>query len=83
MTITQTLDVPANRRITLEIPPQIPVGKVQVLVTSIEESENTEVSLMSLRGSCKGLDTLDAYFTRKRADKALEDRIDGRKVRKS
>jgi len=26
MTITQTVDIPANRRITLEVPPQIPTG---------------------------------------------------------
>ena len=33
MTITQTIEVPANRRITLEIPPQIPVGKVKLTFT--------------------------------------------------
>ena len=31
------------------------------------------VPLLALRGSCKGIDTLDAYFERKRADKVLED----------
>ena len=30
MTITQTVEVRANRRITLEIPPQIPEGKARV-----------------------------------------------------
>ncbi|MCL2043275.1 MAG: hypothetical protein FWG89_03955 [Treponema sp.] len=30
MTITQTVDVPANRRITLEVPREIPEGKAQV-----------------------------------------------------
>jgi hypothetical protein len=34
---------------------------------------NPAVSLLDLRGSCKGIDTMDAYFERKRADKALED----------
>jgi hypothetical protein len=28
MTIEQTIEVPASRRITLEVPPQIPAGKV-------------------------------------------------------
>jgi hypothetical protein len=28
MTIEQTIEVPVSRRITLDIPPQIPVGKV-------------------------------------------------------
>ena len=27
MTITQTIEIPADRRITLEVPPQIPVGE--------------------------------------------------------
>ena len=83
MTIEQTIEVPANRRVTLEIPSQIPVGKAQVVVTSMEEPTKTGISFMSLRGSCKGLDTLDAYFARKRADKALEDRKDDRKSGKS
>ena len=79
MTIEQTIEVPASRRITLEIPPQIPVGRVQVFVTPVEELPKTSISLLSLRGSCKGFDTIDAYFVRKRADKVLEDRKDGRK----
>ncbi|MDR1933779.1 MAG: hypothetical protein LBQ57_13265, partial [Spirochaetales bacterium] len=32
--------------------------------------------LRSLRGISKGMDTMDAYFERKRTDKALEDSID-------
>ena len=28
MTITQTIEIPADRRIILEVPPQIPAGKV-------------------------------------------------------
>ena len=71
MTITQTVEVPADRRIIFEVPPQIPIGKVQVFVTPVEELLKTEISLSSLRGSCKGLDTLDAYFARKRADIAV------------
>jgi hypothetical protein len=34
------------------------------------------VPLLDLRGSCKGIDTMDAYFERKCADKALEDKAD-------
>ena len=74
MTIEQTIEVPASHRITFEIPPEIPAGKARILVTPIEEPSKTEVSLLSLRGSCKGFDTMDAYFARKRADKALENR---------
>ena len=28
MTITQTVEIPASRRITLEVPPQVPIGRV-------------------------------------------------------
>ena len=30
MTITQTVEIPADRRVILEIPPQIPEGKARV-----------------------------------------------------
>jgi hypothetical protein len=30
MTITQTIEIPADRRITLEVPPQIPIGRASV-----------------------------------------------------
>ena len=30
MTLIQTVDIPADRRITLEVPPEIPTGKAQV-----------------------------------------------------
>ena len=30
MTITQTVDIPADRRITLEVPREVPEGKAQV-----------------------------------------------------
>jgi len=77
MTIEQTIEVPSNRRIILDVPPQIPIGKVQILVTPVEDSPKTGASLLSLRGSCKGLDTMEAYFARKKTDKALEDRKNG------
>jgi len=30
MTITQTVEIPANRRITLEVPREVPIGKANV-----------------------------------------------------
>ena len=38
MTITQTIDVPADRRITLEVPPQIPAGPVILTFTPAADS---------------------------------------------
>ena len=78
--IQQTVKIPNNRQIHLdfEIPIDIPTGEAQVELKVIpfvkkEEKSIKPISLLDLRGSCKGLDTMDAYFARKRADKAFED----------
>jgi hypothetical protein len=78
MTIEQTVEIPADRRLHLdfEFPLEIPAGKARVTVTPVVETSQEYTSLLSMRGSCKGLDTMEAYFERKRADKALEDRHD-------
>jgi hypothetical protein len=75
MSITQTVEIPANRRVHLdfEVPIEIPIGKAQLSLTPLTE---TPISLLSLRGSCKGLDTMEAYFERKQAEKELENRND-------
>ena len=82
MTVTQTIDIPANRRIHLdfEVSRELPAGKALVSVTPLAQTSKQNLSLLSLRGSCKGLDTLEAYFERKRADKVREDRNDGRET---
>ena len=38
MTITQTIDVPADRRITLEVPREIPVGRTVIAFTPAPEA---------------------------------------------
>ena len=38
MIIEQTIEVPASRRITLDVPPQIPVGKVILTFTPAAET---------------------------------------------
>jgi len=74
MTIEQTVEIPADRRVHLdfEVPFEIPAGKARVSVTPLGETPKTDVPLLSLRGSCKGLDTMEAYFARKQADKTRE-----------
>jgi len=80
MTITQTVEIPADRRVHLdfEVPREVPTGKARVEFKVIpfvkkEEPSKTVKSLVSLMGIDKGIDTMDAYFARKRADKAFED----------
>jgi hypothetical protein len=81
MTIEQTVEIPADRRLHLdfEFPLEIPVGKARVTVTPVVETSKDNNALLSLRGSCKGLDTMEAYFERKRAEKEREDRKDRQK----
>ena len=40
MTITQTVEIPASRRITLEVPPQVPVGRVILTFTPAADNED-------------------------------------------
>ncbi|MCL2762382.1 MAG: hypothetical protein FWD36_04115 [Treponema sp.] len=43
MTITQTVEIPANRRsITLDVPPQIPAGRVILTFTPVVETDVIE-----------------------------------------
>ena len=77
MTIEQTVEVPPSRRITLDLPPNLTGNKVRVIVFPVVEKSKTEIALLSMRGSCKGLDTMEAYFARKHADKELENRKAG------
>ena len=76
MTIEQTIEIPASRRITLEVPPELPTGKAKVELTITPETMPKEKKvrpLASFAGIHKDLDTMDAYFARKRADKERED----------
>jgi hypothetical protein len=45
MTIEQIIDVPANRRLTLDIPPEIPVGKVILTFTPAQDGSSAEALL--------------------------------------
>ena len=77
MHVEQIVEIPNSRQIVLDLPSDTPVGKARVSVFPISEMPVAEVSLLSMRGSCKGLDTMDAYFARKQADKAMEEQKSG------
>jgi len=75
MTIEQTVEIPASHRITIEVPHELPTGKAKVELTITPETmpkDKTVRPLASLAGIDKGLDTMDAYFARKRAEEAGE-----------
>ncbi|MCL2834228.1 MAG: hypothetical protein FWD78_13740 [Treponema sp.] len=39
MTITQTVEIPADRRLTLEVPSQVPAGRIILTFTPAPESD--------------------------------------------
>jgi hypothetical protein len=45
MTIEQTVDVPASRRLTLDLPPEIPAGKVILTFTPAQDDQAAESPL--------------------------------------
>ena len=85
MTITQTVDIPADRRVFLDLPLELPVGRAKVELSIIPETmpqvEHVK-PLSSFFGVDKGIDTMEAYFSRKRADRVQEDAQFERSLRK-
>jgi hypothetical protein len=76
MTIEQTVEIPVDRKLHLDfdLPFNLPSGraKVELIVTPEAQTERgTVIPLRSLRGIDRGVDTMEAYFERKRADKAF------------
>jgi len=55
MVITQTVDIQADRRIFLDLPPELPVGKAIVaVIPQIEKPiDNTYEATVKLRGLTK------------------------------
>jgi len=62
MTITQTVEIPTNRRIILEVPREVPIGKAQVEVKVIpfvrKESNSASIISPKLRLTKKELDEI-------------------------
>jgi hypothetical protein len=70
MTIEQTVEVPASRRLTITVPPEVPVGPV--VLTFTPAAASAAQPLRSLRGIDKGRDTMEAYFARHHAENDRE-----------
>jgi hypothetical protein len=59
MVIEQTIEVPPNHRLFLDVPPEVPAGKTIITFTTVSavsadnsaRSEELKMKLMSLRGS--------------------------------
>ena len=57
MTITQTVEIPPDRRITLEVPPHIPAGEVIIAFTPVVKDSQAETG-NKIRFTRKELDEM-------------------------
>ena len=85
MTIEQTVAIPANYRIFLELPRSVPIGaqaRVFITIPTAYESQSSAKPvkpLKSMRGILKGKGiTIERFREMQREDKALEDAADER-----
>ena len=53
MTIEQTVEIPASRRLTLEIPEEVPVGRARVLIDTL----NHKLNLLAFLGNFPDCET--------------------------
>ena len=61
MTITQTIDIPASREITLKVPPEVPVGKTIIAFTPAKtETPKGRLGFGCAKGQFKIADDFDA-----------------------
>jgi hypothetical protein len=88
MSIDQIIEIPASHRITLDVPPEVPVGKVLLTFTpagSLDFDTNDTPQVRSraarqkLRELCKDSKlTVDSFLAMKHDDRVLEAAIDER-----
>ena len=87
MTITQTVDIPENRRITLDLPPDLPVGKARISIFPVvqeapEAKASVRMSAQEAIDCCSGITkrlgiclSSDDFLAMGRLDKELEDNL--------
>jgi hypothetical protein len=78
MTVTQTVDIPADRRITLEVPREVPVGKTILAFTPMPafDPEKAREAIKNCSGLAKRMGinlSSDEFLEMRRKDKEFED----------
>jgi len=81
MTITQTVEIPADRRLTIDVPPEIPAGKAVLTFKPVFEAPFIDPieAIERCSGIAKQLGctlSSDGFLAMRRKDKELEDRLD-------
>jgi hypothetical protein len=82
MTIEQTVEIPASRRLYIDVPPYIPEGKATITfsIAPANGASQGVKNWRSFRGIFKGSGgTVADFLKRMRADRELEDEIDKRR----
>jgi hypothetical protein len=74
MLIEQTVEIPANHRLTIEVPQEVPAGRTTLIFKPLSEApaEQEKNGWRSLMGIDKGKDTMEAYFQRHWAENDRE-----------
>jgi hypothetical protein len=80
MTIQQTVDIPASRRLIIEVPREIPVGRAVLTFTPAGEArprrrltERQRTAVEKCRGIAKGVLSSDESLEWRREDLELEE----------
>ena len=78
MTITQTIEIPANRRVTFEVPPEIPTGataRFEIHCFPQKEAVNNLDSVLEeIWALCKDAPvTVNSFLEERRRDNELEE----------
>jgi hypothetical protein len=80
MTIEQTVEIPADHRLTIDVPPEIPAGKAIVAFTPAGEdrprrrlTERQRAAIEKCRGIAKGVLSSDESLEMRREDMELEE----------
>jgi len=42
MSVTQTVEIPANHRLTIDVPPEVPTGRAEIIFFPVMEQDETE-----------------------------------------
>ena len=82
MTITQTVDVPADHRLVIDVPREVSAGRTVLIFKSDAEAFNRKKAQEAIE-NCSGLArrmgvnlSSDEFLAMRRQDKELEDRFD-------
>jgi hypothetical protein len=84
MTIEQTVEIPADHRLYIDVPPYIPEGKATITFSiapaNRDGASQSAGTWRSFRGMFRGSGgTVADFLKRMRADRELEDEIDKRR----